>query len=115
MGPEHSTAEGPRLGQARAHQLGGGVLAAVTGRVKQIVLIGHRRLSRVPWNLEPRTETPEACDQVSAGDDNRLAAGRSGHVVRALLPGRLFPLDPQETSLIPAGDAMRVAGPVSIL
>ena len=35
-------AVGPRLGQARAHQPGGGVLVAVMGRLKQIVLIGHR-------------------------------------------------------------------------
>jgi hypothetical protein len=42
MGPEHSMAVGPEAGQARAHQPGGGVLAAVTGRVEQIVLIGHR-------------------------------------------------------------------------
>ena len=35
-------AVGPEAGQARAHQPGGGVLAAVTGRVEQIVLIGHR-------------------------------------------------------------------------
>src|SRR5262249_52028935 len=31
-----------RLDQVRAHQPGEGVLAAVTGRVKQTVLVGHR-------------------------------------------------------------------------
>src|SRR5262249_36295170 len=41
MGPQHSMAASPRLGQVRAHQPGEGALAAVTGRVQQTVLTAH--------------------------------------------------------------------------
>ena len=69
-------AAGPRLGRARAHQPGGGVLAAVTGRVKQIVLIGDIRPAdgELLIRLDPLT-TPRRTQALAALCDQLTAAG----------------------------------------
>ena len=82
-------AAGPRLGQARARQPGEGALAAVTGRVKQIVLIGHRF----------------GCQKATSGD-------RAGHDTSPAR--RPLPCFEQHRRAEPAGVLGRIADPLDL-
>src|SRR5215469_13154195 len=71
-------AAGPRLAQVGAHQPGEGVLAAVTGRVKQIVLVGHRfgshKATSPATGLDTTLRQP---DGPSRGSSSTAAPSRS--------------------------------------